>query len=21
GLMLAWCCDLIVASEDTVFAD
>jgi len=21
GLMLAWCCDLIVAAEDTVFAD
>jgi len=21
GLMLAWCCDLIVAGEDTVFAD
>ncbi len=21
GLMLAWCCDLIVASEDTIFAD
>ncbi|WP_205873120.1 enoyl-CoA hydratase [Mycobacterium camsae] len=21
GLMLAWCCDLIVASQDTVFAD
>ncbi len=21
GLMLAWCCDLIVAGEDTIFAD
>ena len=21
GLMLAWCCDLIVAAEDTIFAD